>query len=125
MIGAVALIVKLTETLIQRQPVEQIDHVVGGVDRDPDPADLRAGQRVGGVVPELCRQVERDRQRRLAAFEQEAEPFVRLLGRPEPGELAHRPEPAAIHRRIRAAGEGRVPGVPSRDASPGATSSSV
>jgi hypothetical protein len=95
---------------IKGQSREQIDHVVGGVDRDPDSSDLRPGQRVAGVVPQLCRQVERDGQRRLPTFEQEVEPFVRLLRRPEPGELAHRPEPAAIHRGVRAAGEGRVSG---------------
>ena len=33
-------------------------------------------------------------------LEQVAEPLVRLLGRAEPGELPHRPEPAAVHRRI-------------------------
>ena len=53
-------------------------------------------QRVVGVEPELGRQVERDREARLAAVEQEAEPLVRLLGRREAGVLAHRPRPAAV-----------------------------
>src|SRR5206468_6640781 len=35
---------------------------------------------------------ERDRQRRLSALEQEPEPLVGLLRRPEPGELPHRPQ---------------------------------
>jgi hypothetical protein len=41
----------------------------------------------------------------LAVLEQVAEAGIRLLRRPEPGELAHRPQPAAIHRRVDAARE--------------------
>ncbi len=79
MIGAVALIVKLTETSSSGEPSEQVRHVVGRVDRDADPPDLGEGGRVTGVVAELRRQVEGDGERRLAAVEQEAEPLVRLL----------------------------------------------
>ncbi len=38
-------------------------------------------------------------------IEQEPEPLVRLGGRAEPGELAHRPQAPAVHRRVDAAGE--------------------
>ena len=40
-----------------------------------------------------------------------AEALVRLLGRAEAGELAHRPEAAAVHRRIDASGERVLAGV--------------
>ena len=55
------------------------------------------GARVVGVVPELRRQVERDREPGLAALEQVAEARVRLLGRGEARVLADRPRPAAVH----------------------------
>jgi hypothetical protein len=43
--------------------------------------------------------------------EQVAEALVRLLGRPEAGELPHRPEAAAVHRRVDARGEGIDAGI--------------
>ena len=49
----------------------------------PGPADLALGARVVGVEPELRRQVERDREPRLALLEQVAVARVRLLGRGE------------------------------------------
>ena len=42
--------------------------------------------------------------------EQEAEALVGLLGGAEAGELAHRPEPAAVHRRVDAARERKLAG---------------
>jgi hypothetical protein len=42
--------------------------------------------------------------------EQVAEPLVGLLGGAEARELAHRPQPAAVHRRIDAAGERELAG---------------
>jgi hypothetical protein len=47
---------------------------------------------------------------RLAALEQRAVAAVRLLGGAEAGVLAHRPQPAAVHRRVHPAGEGRLAG---------------
>ena len=44
--------------------------------------------------------------------EQVLEALVRLLGRAEAGEHAHRPELAAVHRRLDAAGERVLPGQP-------------
>src|SRR5205823_4110072 len=58
---------------------------------------LARGARVVGVVAELRRQVERDREPGLPALEQVAEALVRLLGRGEARVLANRPRPAAIH----------------------------
>ena len=72
----------------------------------PDPADLALGLGRVGVVAHLGRQVEGDRQAGLALLEQVAEAlgWSRLGGR-EAGVLAHRPEPAPVHRRLDAAGE--------------------
>jgi hypothetical protein len=44
-------------------------------------------------------------------IEEVAEPLVRLLSRAEPGELPHRPELAAVHRRVHAPREGIDAGV--------------
>ena len=74
-------------------------------DRDADPADLALRLRRVRVVAHLGRQVERDRQPGLALLEQVAEAPVRLRGGREAGVLAHRPEAAAVHRRLDAAGE--------------------
>ena len=70
-----------------------------------DPADLALRLRGVGVVAHLGRQVEGDRQPGLALLEEVAEAPVRLLGGREAGVLAHRPEPAPVHRRLDAAGE--------------------
>ena len=52
--------------------------------------------------------VERDREPGLAPLEQELVALVGVLGGAEPGELAHGPEPAAVHRGVDAAGEGEL-----------------
>ena len=52
------------------------------------------------VVAHQRRHIERRRQPRLPMLEQIPKPLVRLRRRPEPRELPHRPQPAAIHRRI-------------------------
>src|SRR6266545_4415835 len=59
------------------------------------------------VVPHLCGQIERDRQARLTRGEEMPEPRVRLLRRPEPRVLPHRPELAAVHRGMDAARIGK------------------
>ena len=89
----------------QRQAIEQHRHVRQAGDRDADPADLALRGRGVGVVAHLGRQVEGDRQAGLALLQQVAEPPVGLLGRREPRVLAHRPEAAAVHGRLDAAGE--------------------
>jgi hypothetical protein len=84
----------------ERDAGEQRFHVVERVDRHALAPDLTQRARMVGVVAHQRRHVERRRQARLAVVEQIAEALVGLLGRAEPGELAHRPQPAAIHRRI-------------------------
>src|SRR5206468_2378948 len=66
---------------------------------------LTGSARVVRVDPHLRREVERDGQAGLAGVEQMTEAAVGLLRGPEPGILPHRPEPAAIHRRLHAARE--------------------
>ena len=110
MIGGGGVDGEVDRDLVQRQPGEQVGHVVGGVDGHADPADLGPGHLVAGVVAELGGQVERDRQRGLSLPEQETEPGVGLLRGAEPGELPHRPELAPVHRGIRPAGERRLAG---------------
>ena len=73
------------------------------------PTSPSASRRVR-VVAHLGRQVERDRQPGLALLEEVAEARVRLLGGGEARVLAHRPEAAAVHRRLDAAREGRLAG---------------
>ena len=90
--------------LAERDAVEKDPHVRERVDRDTGAADLAERVRVVGVVAELGREVERDREPRLAAVEQVAEACVRLLGRGEARVLADRPRPAAVHVRIGAPG---------------------
>ena len=75
------------------------------------PTSPSASRRVR-VVAHLGRQVEGDRQPGLALLEQVAEALVGLLGGREAGVLAHRPEPAAVHRRLDAAGERVLAGAP-------------
>src|SRR5438128_2568492 len=75
------------------------------VARDPFPPYLPERARVVGVVAHQRGHVEGGREAGLAVLEQVAEALVRLLGRAEAGELAHRPEPAAIHRGVDAARE--------------------
>ena len=80
--------------------VEEPAHVVDRRDRDTDAPDFAPGALVVRVESKLRRQVEGDAQPGRAALEQEPVAGVALLDRGEPGVLAHRPAPAAIHRRI-------------------------
>ena len=88
--------------LVERDAVEEQLHVGDRVDRDAGAPDLAERARIVGVVAELRRQVERDREARLPALEQVAEARVRLLRRREAGVLADRPRPAAVHVGVRA-----------------------
>ena len=89
---------------VERDAVEERRHVLDRVDRDADAADLAGGHRMVGVVAHLRRQVERDAQAADALREQVPVARVRFGGRAEAGILAHRPQPAAVHRRLDAAG---------------------
>src|SRR5207302_8355174 len=62
---------------------------------------LTDGVRIVGVVTELRRQVEGDREPGLATVEQIAKTLVRLLRRREAGVLADRPRPPAVHVLVR------------------------
>ena len=77
----------------QRDPVEELLHVVEAVDGDALAADLAEAARVVGVVAHQGRHVEGGREAGLAVVEQVVEALVGLLDRAEAGELAHRPEP--------------------------------
>src|SRR5439155_1077077 len=79
---------------------------------DPFPPHLAERARMVGVVAHQRRHIEGGREPRLAVLEQVAEALVRLLGRAEAGELAHRPELASVHRRVDAARIGIDAGIP-------------
>ena len=87
---------------VERDRVEQQLHVRDRVDRNAGSADLAERTRVVGVVAELRRQVEGDREAGLAALEQIAVAGVRLLRGGEARVLPDRPRPAAVHVRVRA-----------------------
>ena len=59
-----------------------------------------SGARIVGVVAELGREVEGDREAGLPPLEQVAEPRVRLLGGREARVLADRPRLAPVHVRV-------------------------
>ena len=86
--------------LAERDPVEERLHVRERIDRHALAPDLAQRARVIGVVAHQRRHVEGSREPRLAVLEQVAEALVRLLRGAEARELPHRPEPAAVHRRI-------------------------
>ena len=90
---------------IERDAVEERRHVVERIDGDADAPHFAGGQRVVRVVAHLCGQIERDAQSGHALREEVSIPAIRLCGRAEAGVLAHRPQPAAIHRRLDAPGE--------------------
>ncbi len=98
----------------ERDPVEELFHVVEAVDGDPLAPDLAEAALVVGVVAHQGRHVEGGREPGLAVVEQVVEALVGLLDRAEAGELAHRPEPAAVHRLVRTAGEGVLAGAADR-----------
>ena len=89
---------------VERNPVEQLRHVLDRVDRHADASDFAGGERMVGVVAHLRRQIECDAQPADALREQIPISRVRLGGGAEPGVLPHRPQPPAIHRRLDAAG---------------------
>ena len=110
MIAAGALIVIDTVDLTERDPRKQPLHVGDRVHRHALPAHLPEAAGMIGVVAHQAGHVERRREAGLAVIEQVAEPRVGLLGRTEPGELAHRPQPAAIHVGVDAPGVGELAG---------------
>ena len=96
--------------LAERQAVEQDGHVGEAARSGRRPARPPRRRRRVRVVAHLGRQVEGHRQAGLALLEQVAEAPVGLLGGGEAGVLAHRPEAAAVHRRLDAPGERELAG---------------
>ena len=88
---------------VERDAVEQRLHVGERRDGDAALAHLAERQRVVGVAAHQRRQVEGDRQPAAAVLEQVLEARVRLGRAAVAGELAHRPDPAAVHRLVDAA----------------------
>ncbi len=93
--------------LVERDAVEQDLHVLDGVDRHAGLADVADDARMVAVVAAVGGEVEGDRQPCWPGGQRLAVEGVRLLGGREAGVLADRPGPAGVHRRARAAGEGR------------------
>ena len=86
--------------LVERNSLEQRLHVGEARDRDAAFPDLAFGARMIGVVAHERREVERHRESRLPVLEQELVARVRVVRAPESGELAHRPQTAAIARGV-------------------------
>src|SRR5262249_12600801 len=86
-------------------------HVVERIDRDAEAADLAQATGIVAVQAHEGREIEGRAQARLALVEQEAEALVGLPRRAETGELAHRPEPAALNATVDALGKGILAGV--------------
>ena len=104
-IGAGALIVIEVETRSSGIPSKTVSMSASESIATPDLAHLAGGALVVGVEAHLGGQVERGGEARLALGEQELEALVGRLGRAEPGVLADRPRPRAVHRRLDAARE--------------------
>jgi hypothetical protein len=93
---------------------EEREHVIERVDRHALAAHLAEAAFVVGVVAHQRRHVKGGGKPGLAVVEQVQEALVGLLARAEAGELAHRPQPAAIHRLVYAARERVGAGPPDR-----------
>ena len=90
---------------IERNAVEEGLDVGEGVDRDPDLADLAACLRRVGIVAQLGRKIERNRETVDAVGQQVAVALIRFGRGREAGILAHRPVASAVHVAPNAAGE--------------------
>ena len=94
--------------LLQVDAVEQAHHVVDGVDRHADLANLAHGERVVGVEPDLRRQIEGNAQAGGSLAQQIFVAPVRFVGIAHARVLPHGPQTAAIHGRLHAAGVGEL-----------------
>ena len=99
---------------LERQATQQDLHVREARDGDAARPELALRLGVIRVIAVERRHVVRDGQAGLTGREQLAEAGVRVLRRAEPGEHAHRPQPAAIAGRMDPAREGRLPGEADR-----------
>ena len=90
--------------LVEGDAVEENLHVRKARDGDACAPDFTGGERMIGVVSGLGRKVECDAESSLSLFEQVSVSGVGLLGRREPGVLAHSPDASAVHIGLDAAG---------------------
>ncbi len=88
---------------VEVDAVVEAPEVVGGGGGHALAADLAGRHGVVRVVAHQRGHVERRRQPRLALGQQIAEALVRVLGRAEAREHAHRPQPRPVHLRVQAA----------------------
>ena len=86
--------------LVERDAVEELVHVALVGDRDADLAHLAPGKDVIGVVAGLGRQVEGDREARLALFEVAPVELVRAPGVGVAGVGAHHPGAVALWKSV-------------------------
>ncbi len=63
------------------------------------------------IIAHQRRKVEGGRQTGLPSIQQRPKPFIRLLGRSETSKHSHRPEPAAVHRRLYSSCKRVLPGI--------------
>ena len=94
----------------ERNFVEEHFHVGEGTDGHAALADFAFGKWVVGVVTHQRGQIERGREAGLALRQEVAKALIGVFGRAEAGELAHRPQPSAMHGGMNAAGVGRLTG---------------
>ena len=94
---------------VQRDSLEEPLHFLQAEHRNAHAPHFAARQLVVRVVADLGGQVERHREAGLSLPEQVAVARVGFLGGGVPGVLAHRPQPAAVHRRLHAARERILP----------------
>ena len=81
------------------------------VDVDAALPDFAERQRMIGIASHQRRQVERHAQSGRPGREQLAVPAIRVLGRPKPSKLPHRPELAAVAGRMNAPRVGILAGI--------------
>ena len=82
---------------VERNAGEQGAHVVDGIDGDTRHAHIARDARMVGIVAAMGGEVEGDRETLLAGGEVAAVEGVRILGRGEPGILAHGPGLVDVH----------------------------
>ena len=114
MIAAGALIVIDTDTSPRSIPANSVCMSSSVSTATPSRPDLAERAGVVGVVAHQRGHVEGGREPRLAVLEQVVEALVGLLAGAEAGELAHRPQPPAVHRVVDAARERVLAGTADR-----------
>ena len=94
----------------QIDTVEELAHVQDRVDGHPGHSDIALDPGMVGVVPAVGRQVEGHRETLLAGGQVTPVEGIGIGGGGEPGVLADGPRLVDVHRRVRAADEGRLAG---------------